>query len=129
MIIILQVIWMNIILQVIFLYRLILLSYAFTKCPSLSYNLAENSKITPTPNEFRKISLRPAISNKYNNFDLISIFAELHHTNEREGLLLTPPPPCRDYATKRSKNRFLYGSYHELSRVKCATHSKIPAQE
>ena len=36
---------------------------------------------------------------------------------------------CRDYATKRSKNRFLYGSYHELSRVKRATHSKIPAQE
>jgi hypothetical protein len=24
---------------------------------------------------------------------------------------------------------FLYGSYHELSRVKCATHSQIPAQE
>jgi hypothetical protein len=36
---------------------------------------------------------------------------------------------CRDCATKRSKNRFPYGSYHELSRVKCATHSQIPAQE
>jgi hypothetical protein len=32
----------------------------------------------------------------------------------------------QDYATKRSKNRFLYGSYH---RVKRATHSQIPALE